>query len=99
MTDAPSESSHDLAPLSGLGPLENIKVKLAVEVGRTEMTIRDILNLKEGSVVELEQLAGDPLDILVNGTPIARGEVVVAGERYGIRFSSIVDPADRVATG
>lgn len=77
--------------------LENIKVRVTVEVGRTELTIRELLRLNEGSVIELDRLAGDPLDILVNGTIIATGEVVVAGERFGIRFGDIVDPEQRMA--
>ena len=76
--------------------LENIEVKLTVEVGSTEIKIRDLLKLNEGSVVELDRLAGDPLDILVNGTMIAQGEVVMVGERFGVRFSEIVDPEKRV---
>ncbi len=76
--------------------LENIEVELSVEVGRTEITIRELLRLNEGSVVELDRLAGDPLDILVNGTKIARGEIVMIGERYGVRFDDIVDPVKRV---
>ncbi|MBO6854434.1 MAG: flagellar motor switch protein FliN [Marivivens sp.] len=75
--------------------LENIDVMLTVEVGRTEMTIRELLRLSEGSVIELDRLAGDPLDVLVNGTPIAKGEVVVVGERFGIRFGEIIDPEQR----
>ena len=69
---------------------------MTVEVGSTEIKIRDLLRLSEGSVIELDRLAGDPLDILVNGTMIAKGEVVMVGERFGIRFSEIVDPAKRV---
>lgn len=80
---------------AGLKALENIKVRMTVEVGRTEITIRELLRLSEGSVVELDRLAGDPLDILVNGTPIAKGEVVIIGERFGIRFGDIVDPKER----
>jgi flagellar motor switch protein FliN/FliY len=76
--------------------LENIEVEMSVEVGRTEITISDLLRLNEGSVVELDRLAGEPLDILVNGTMIAKGEVVMVGERFGIRFSDIVDPEKRV---
>jgi len=76
--------------------LENIDVELTVEVGRTEITIRDLLRLNEGSVVELDRLAGDPLDILVNNTKIARGEVVMIGERFGIRFGEIVEPEKRM---
>lgn len=82
---------------AALGRLANIKVRMTVEVGRTEMTIQDLLRLGEGAVVELDRMAGDPLDILVNGTPIARGEVVLVGERLGIRFGDIVDPKERTA--
>ena len=76
--------------------LENIAVNLTVEVGRTEITIRDLLRLNEGSVVELDRLAGDPLDIMVNNTKIAKGEVVMVGERFGVRFGEIVDPEKRM---
>ncbi len=79
-----------------LRALENIEVQMSIEVGRTEITIADLLRLNEGSVVELDRLAGEPLDILVNGTMIAKGEVVMVGERFGIRFSEIVDPEKRV---
>jgi flagellar motor switch protein FliN/FliY len=76
--------------------LENIEVQMTVEVGSTEIRIRDLLRLNEGSVVELDRLAGDPLDILVNGTMIAKGEIVMVGERFGVRFTEIVDPEKRV---
>ena len=76
--------------------LENIEVVMTVEGGRTEITIRDLLRLNEGSVVELDRLAGDPLDILVNNTKIAKGEIVMVGERFGVRFGEIVDPEKRV---
>lgn len=79
----------------GLKLLENIAVKLSVEVGRAELTIRDLLRLSEGSVIELDRLAGDPLEVLVNGTTIAKGEVVVVGDRFGIRFAEIIDPEKR----
>lgn len=92
-TPQPDEASK---LLSGLGVLETVKVRLTVEVGRTEITIQDLLKLNEGSVVELDRLAGDPLDIQINGTTIAKGEVVVVGERFGIRFGDIVDPKDRM---
>jgi flagellar motor switch protein FliN/FliY len=86
----------DAGLLGGLGVLDTVKVRLTVEVGRTQITIQDLLKLNEGSVVELDRLAGDPLDIQINGTTIAKGEVVVVGERFGIRFGDIVDPKDRV---
>jgi len=82
----------------GLRLLENIGVRLTVEVGRAELTIRDLLRLSEGSVIELDRLAGDPLDVLVNGTLIAKGEVVMVGERFGIRFGQIIDPEKRAET-
>ena len=82
--------------LENLRVLENIEVKLTVEVGSTEIKIRDLLRLNEGSVVELDRLAGDPLDILANGTTIAKGEVVMVGERFGIRFTEVADPEERV---
>ena len=90
-----SPASHQ-ASVENLRVLENIDVQLSVEVGRTEIKIRDLLRLNEGSVVELDRLAGDPLDILVNGTMIAKGEIVMVGERFGVRFVEIVDPEKRV---
>ena len=82
--------------IDNLKVLENIEVKLTVEVGSTELKIRDLLRLNEGSVVELERLAGDPLDILANGVKIAKGEVVMVGERFGIRFTEVTNPENRV---
>ena len=90
------ETVKDSPGLDNLKVLENIEVKLTVEVGSTELKIRDLLRLNEGSVVELERLAGDPLDILANGVKIAKGEVVMVGERFGIRFTEVVDPKERV---
>ena len=84
------------ASAENLRVLENIEVQMTVEVGKTEIRIRDLLRLNEGSVVELDRLAGDPLDILVNGTMIAKGEIVMVGERFGVRFTEIVDPEKRV---
>ena len=82
--------------LENLKVLENIDVKLTVEVGVAEIKLRELLRINEGSVIELERLAGDPLDILANGTIIAKGEVVMIGERFGIRFTEVVDPKERV---
>ena len=81
-----------------LRALENIEVEMSVEVGRREISISELLRLNEGSVVELDRLAGEPLYILVNGTFIAKGEIVMVGERFGIRFSDIVDPENRVGS-
>lgn len=91
--DAPKP---DRAGIENLRVLENIEVQMTVEVGRAKITIRDLLRLNEGSVIELDRLAGDPLDILINGTMIAKGEVVMVGERFGIRFGEIVEPEKRM---
>jgi flagellar motor switch protein FliN/FliY len=90
------ENTENQEGTENLKVLENIDVMLTVEVGRTEITIRDLLRLNEGSVVELDRLAGDPLDIMVNNTKIAKGEVVMVGERFGVRFGEIVDPEKRM---
>ena len=84
------------AAVNNLRVLENIEVRLTVEVGNTEIKIKDLLRLNEGSVVELDRLAGEPLDILANGTKIAKGEVVMVGERFGIRFTEVSDPEEMV---
>ena len=90
------EAKSERSSLENLRVLENIDVKLTVEVGGAEIKLRDLLRINEGSVIELERLAGDPLDILANGTIIAKGEVVMIGERFGIRFTEVVDPKERV---
>ena len=90
------DKDQNSASADNLRVLENIDVRLTVEVGSAELKIKELLRLNEGSVIELDRLAGDPLDILINGTMIAKGEVVMVGERFGIRFSEIVDPAKRV---
>ena len=90
------EENKSTTGIDNLKVLENIQVKLTVEVGSTELKIRDLLKLNEGSVVELERLAGDPLDILANGVKIAKGEVVMVGERFGIRFTEVTNPENRV---
>lgn len=74
----------------------DIPVTLSVEIGSTKINIRNLLQLNHGSVVELDRLAGEPLDVKVNGTLIAHGEVVVVNERFGIRLTDVVSPADRV---
>ena len=76
--------------------LQNISVAIKVEVGRTKMKIRDLLRLTQGSVVELERIAGEPLDMLVNDTVVAQGEVVLVNDRYGIRLTRVVPASDRM---
>ena len=74
----------------------DIPVKLTVELGRTRITIKQLLELAQGSVIELEGLAGEPMDILINGYLIAQGEVVVVDDKYGIRVTEIITPSERV---
>ena len=94
--DSGQVEKNERTGLENLKVLENIDVKLTVEVGGAEIKLRELLRINEGSVIELERLAGDPLDILANGTIIAKGEVVMIGERFGIRFTEVVDPKERV---
>lgn len=74
----------------------DIPLKLTVELGRSKMTIRDILQLTQGSVVELSKFAGEPLEVLVNEKLIARGEVVVVNEKFGVRLTDIISPVERI---
>ena len=81
-----------LAATEELARLHDVSVELAVEVGRTRMTIREALALGPGSIVTLNRLAGEPVDLLVNGKPIARGEVVVIDEEFGLRVTEVLAP-------
>jgi flagellar motor switch protein FliN/FliY len=92
--DAVGESAMDQGVLLDL--IQNVTVSISVEVGRSSLRIRDLVRLGQGSVVELDRVAGEPLDVCVNNTVIARGEVVLVNERYGIRLTQVVDPEDRV---
>ncbi len=74
----------------------DIPVTLSMEVGRTRISIRNLLQLNQGSVVELERATGEPLDIYVNGTLIAHGEVVVVNDKFGIRLTDVISPAERI---
>jgi flagellar motor switch protein FliN len=74
----------------------DVPVTLSLEVGRTRLPIRSLLQLNQGSVVELERAAGEPLDVFVNGTLVAHGEVVVVNEKFGIRLVDVVSPAERI---
>lgn len=74
----------------------DIPVHLSVELGRTKISIRNLLQLAHGSVVELDALAGEPMDVLINGTLIAQGEVVVVNDKFGIRLTDIITPSERV---
>ena len=74
----------------------DVPVTLSLEVGRTRIPIRNLLQLNQGSVVELERQAGEPLDVYVNGTLIAQGEVVVVNDRFGVRLTDVVSPSERI---
>lgn len=74
----------------------DIPIQLTVELGRTRMPIRNLLQLAQGSVVELNELAGEPLDVFVNGCLVAQGEVVVVNEKFGIRLTDIITPSERI---
>ena len=98
---APLEELRDDAPISAeerrkLDTILDIPVTIAMEVGRSQISIRNLLQLNQGSVVELDRVAGEPLDVLVNGTLIAHGEVVVVNEKFGIRLTDIVTPSERL---
>jgi flagellar motor switch protein FliN/FliY len=89
-TTAQSAGSPDLDVIL------DIPVRISMEVGNTQITIRNLLQLNQGSVIELDRLAGEPLDVLVNGTLIAHGEVVVVNERFGIRMTDVISPSERI---
>jgi flagellar motor switch protein FliN/FliY len=74
----------------------DVSVTLSMEVGRTRMPIRNLLQLNQGSVIELDRAAGEPLDVFVNGTLVAHGEVVVVNEKFGIRLTDVISPAERI---
>ena len=74
----------------------DVPVTLSMEVGRTRIPIRNLLQLNQGSVVELDRAAGEPLDVFVNGTLVAHGEVVVVNEKFGIRLTDVISPAERI---
>ncbi|GAA5316918.1 MAG: flagellar motor switch protein FliN [Candidatus Pelagadaptatus aseana] len=94
---APSEPQ--VVPGEGnpdLDTILDIPVTISMEVGATSITIRNLLQLNQGSVIELDRLAGEPLDVLVNGTLIAHGEVVVVNEKFGIRMTDVISPSERI---
>lgn len=88
----PSTSANDV----NLDVILDVAVNLSMEVGRARIPIRNLLQLNQGSVVELERAAGEPLDVYANGTLIAHGEVVVVNDRFGVRLTDVVSPAERI---
>jgi flagellar motor switch protein FliN len=93
---AVAETSGDASKQIHPDVLQNIPVTLSVEVGRATIKIRDLMRLTQGSVVELDRIAGEPLNLLVNNTVVAQGEVVLVNERYGIRLTRVVPANERL---
>ena len=89
---APAVSNADV----NLDVILDVPVTLSMEVGRTRIPIRNLLQLNQGSVVELDRAAGEPLDVFVNGTLVAHGEVVVVNEKFGIRLTDVISPVERI---
>ncbi len=89
---ASAESSKQFS----LDMIMDVSVSLSIEVGRTRMSINELLKLSQGSIIELDRMAGEPLDVLVNGTLVARGEIVVVKEKFGIMLTEVVSPEERV---
>ena len=109
--DPTASGSYARAQFSELGPdagvvpaggevnldlILDVAVTLSLEVGRTRLPVRELLQLAQGSILELDRLAGEPLDVLVNGTLIAHGEVVVVNEKFGIRLTDVISPSERI---
>lgn len=106
------EAEADSAPMAGdkadkmagipdtshrnLNLILDIPLRVAVELGRTKMVVNDLLNLGQGSVIELSKLAGEPMEVLVNDKLVARGEAVVVNEKFGVRLTDIISPSERV---
>ncbi len=99
---APLEEMSDVIGTSAidgdvnLDMILDIPVDISMEIGRTKISIRNLLQLTQGSVVELDRLAGEPLDVMVNGTLIAHGEVVVVNEKFGIRLTDVISASERI---
>ena len=93
---APEPSLPSGAVEVNLDVILDVPVTLSMEVGRTRIPIRNLLQLNQGSVVELDRAAGEPLDVFVNGTLVAHGEVVVVNEKFGIRLTDVISPSERI---
>ncbi len=90
--ETPSAAARDV----NLDMILDVHVSLSMEVGHTRISIRNLMQLNQGSVVELDRAAGEPLDVFVNGTLVAHGEVVVVNEKFGIRLTDVISPAERI---
>ena len=93
---APLSATPQPEVTGNIGLLMDVSMQLTVELGRTKMLIKDILGMGEGTIVELDKLAGEPVDLLVNGKLIAKGEVVVIDENFGVRVTDIISPMERI---
>jgi flagellar motor switch protein FliN/FliY len=91
-----AERGPDMQGDIRLDAILDVPVTVSMEIGRSRISIRNLLQLNQGSVVELDRLAGEPMDVLVNGTLVAQGEVVVVNDKFGIRLTDIISPAERV---
>ena len=92
MLSSPKDPENQINP----EVLQNISVTMSIEVGRAMIKIKDLMRLTQGSVVELDRIAGEPLDLLINNTVVAQGEVVLVNERYGIRLTRVVPASERM---
>ncbi|MCP4502189.1 MAG: flagellar motor switch protein FliN [Deltaproteobacteria bacterium] len=95
--DGPMDSAGQSSMSLGTVDLLDVPLDVSVELGRSRMPIQQVVALTSGSVIELDKVAGEPLDVLLNGRLVARGEAVVVGERFGVRITSIVSPRERLA--
>jgi flagellar motor switch protein FliN/FliY len=95
----PSTSNGGTSGFSDLRRLSDVPIDLTVEIGRARLTVGETLELRQGSIVTLNRMAGEPVDLLVNGTPIARGEVVVIEEQFGVRITDVVGDGGNQAIG
>lgn len=98
-TDAEVEAAAKPAEVNNVRSLDlilDVPLKVTVELGRTRMPINELMKLSQGSVIELSKMAGEPLEVLVNNKPIARGEVVVVKDKFGVRLVEILSPIERV---
>jgi len=92
LNDDAAESDEEI----NLDVILDVPVDISMEIGRTKISIRNLLKLNQGSVIELDRLAGEPMDVLVNGTLIAHGEVVVVNDKFGIRLTDVISPVERI---
>lgn len=94
--EAASKKEADAKDNSNLSLILDIPLRVTVELGRTKMPVSELLNLTQGSVIELSKLAGEPMEVLVNDKLIARGEAVVVNEKFGVRLTDIISPTERI---